>query len=135
MNVFKKFSIFSVVLLIQKFLRSIQTIPTRLMKRFSGDFGVQISYQGSLICQAILDFGGRTRKIFIDALMETEKETLEKIFDSSPGSFLLEKMAKTMPEKKFGEYLQKMPLNKIAFGKFGSRAVEGVWKNVGIRKR
>ena len=65
--------------------------------------------------------------------METDQETLKKIFDSSPGSFLLEKMAKTMPEKKFGEYLQKMPLDKIAFGKCGSRAVEGIWKNVGLR--
>ena len=34
-------------------------------------------------------------------------------------------MAKSIPDKKFIEIIKNFPFDKIAFGRFGSRAVEG----------
>ena len=34
-------------------------------------------------------------------------------------------MAKSIPDKKFIEIIKHFPIDKIAFGRFGSRAVEG----------
>ena len=80
---------------------------------FEDEGHFSVNYQGSIICQAILDFHGRSRKHFIDSLLEIETKTLEKIFDSSGGSFLLEKMSRTIPEKKLIEILSKLPLDKV----------------------
>lgn len=35
-------------------------------------------------------------------------------------------MAKSIPDKKFIEIIKHFPIDKIAFGRFGSRAVEGI---------
>jgi len=88
-----------------------------------------ISYQGGLVCQALMTFHGRARKLILDDLFELEREQLKAIFDSAPGSFLLEKMGATIPEKKFIEHIKKLPIDEIAFGRSGSRAVEGLWKS------
>ena len=48
---------------------------------------------------------------------------------------MLEKMSSCIPEKKFIEILNKLPLSKIAFGRSGSRGVEGVWKSGSIKIR
>ena len=80
-----------------------------------------ISYQGGLVCQALMKFHGRARKLILDDLFELEREQLKAIFDSAPGSFLLEKMGATIPEKKFIEHIKKLPIDEIAFGRLGSR--------------
>ena len=70
-----------------------------------------------------MTYHGRARKLILDDLFALELEELNTVFDSAPGSFLLEKMAKTIPEKKFIELLKKLPIDKIAFGRSGSRSV------------
>ena len=83
-----------------------------------------ISYQGGLVCQALMTFHGRARKLILDDLFELEREQLKAIFDSTPGSYLLEKMGATIPEKKFIEHIKKLPIDEIAFGKSGSRELD-----------
>jgi len=95
--------------------------------------GQQVNYQGGLVCQALMTYHGRARKLILDDLFALELEELNTVFDSAPGSFLLEKMAKTIPEKKFIELLKKLPIDKIAFGRSGSRAVEGVAKEANMK--
>ena len=85
----------------------------------------QDAYQGGLICQSIVGFHGRARKLLIDDITSLTSDELSQIFDTPPGSFLLEKMAKSIPDKKFIEIIKNFPFDKIAFGRFGSRAVEG----------
>ena len=80
-----------------------------------------------------MTFHGRARKLLLDDLLGLERETLKvrisvrsftyfkAIFDSAPGSFLLEKMGATIPEKKFIEHLRKLPVDEVAFGRSGSR--------------
>jgi len=76
-----------------------------------------------------MTFHGRARKLLLNDLLGLERETLKAIFDSAPGSFLLEKMGATIPEKKFIDHLKKLPIDEVAFGRSGSRAVEGLWKS------
>lgn len=92
-----------------------------------------VSYQGGLICQAITQYNGRARKILLDDLLNLEESDLEFIFDSAPGSYLIEKMGSKIQEKKFIEILRKIPVYKFAFGRFGSRGIEGLWKNGSIK--
>jgi hypothetical protein len=87
------------------------------------------------MAQSILQYHGRARKLFIDSLAEVDESSLKNIFDTSGGSFLLEKMSSSIPEKKFIDILNKLPLDKIAFGRHGSRAIEGVWKTGSIKLR
>ena len=100
------------------------TIPD-LSGEYSNDFSGQDAYQGGLICQSIVGFHGRARKLLIDDITSLTSDELSEIFDTPPGSFLLEKMAKNIPDKKFIEIIKHFPIDKIAFGRFGSRAVEG----------
>ena len=86
----------------------------------------QDAYQGGLICQSIVGFHGRARKLLIDDITSLTSDELSQIFDTPPGSFLFEKMAKNIPDKKFIEIIKHFPIDKIAFGRFGSRAVEGI---------
>lgn len=95
----------------------------------------QDAYQGGLICQSIVGFHGRARKLLIDDITSLTSDELSQIFDTPPGSFLFEKMAKSIPDKKFIEIIKHFPIHKIAFGRFGSRAVEGLWKNGSIKLR
>ena len=78
-----------------------------------------------MICQSIVGFHGRARKLLIDDITSLTSDELSQIFDTPPGSFLFEKMAKNIPDKKFIEIIKHFPIDKIAFGRFGSRAVEG----------
>ena len=78
-----------------------------------------------MICQSIVGFHGRARKLLIDDITSLTSDELSQIFDTPPGSFLFEKMAKSIPDKKFIEIIKHFPIDKIAFGRFGSRAVEG----------
>jgi len=94
-----------------------------------------INYQGGLICQAVVEYNGRARKHFLDDLISLDSSQLESIFDSPPGSYLIEKMGKCIQDKKFIEILKKLPVQKFAFGRFGSRGVEGIWKNGNIKLR
>ena len=83
----------------------------------------------------MLQFHGRARKLLIDSLLELDVQLLHGIYNTSSGSFMLEKMSTTIPEKKFIEILNKLPISKIAFGRHGSRAVEGVWRDGSIKVR
>ena len=38
-------------------------------------------------------------------------------------------------EKKLIDILKNLPIDKIAFGRFGSRGIEGLWKNGSIKLR
>ena len=78
----------------------------------------QDAYQGGLICQSIVGFHGRARKLLIDDITSLTSDELSQIFDTPPGSFLFEKMAKSIPDKKFIEIIKHFPIDKIAFGDF-----------------
>ena len=43
----------------------------------------QVSYQGGLVCQALMTYHGRARKLILDDLFALELEELKTIFDST----------------------------------------------------
>lgn len=94
---------------------------------------LKVNYQGSIIAQAVMEYKGRARKILIDGLVKIEADKLKAIFDSSAGSYLLESMSNNIPDKKFCEMLRTLPMSDIAFGRFGSRAVESIWKKKNMK--
>ena len=42
-------------------------------------------------------------------------------------------MSNNIPDKKFCEMLRSLPISDIAFGRFGSRAVESIWKKKNLK--
>ena len=46
---------------------------------------------------------------------------------------MYESMSNNIPDKKFCEMLRTLPISDIAFGRFGSRAVESIWKKKNLK--
>ena len=57
------------------------TIPD-LSGEYSNDFSGQDAYQGGLICQSIVGFHGRARKLLIDDITSLTSDELSEIFEA-----------------------------------------------------